>query len=134
VRDHNAGEVLIAHPSGDGVSASARSDRARPEGHGVFGPDIPTGAQRLSAEEAQDDALLVPDDADLPLVTHPLGDGRDEFVGQARRSARTGDAADAGAAVGFPFERKSERAPVGLAGGVVVDACEAEAFEPRRGS
>src|SRR5262249_29839231 len=53
--------------------------------------------------------------------------GRSRYVG-----ARVG--ADAGAGRTLPFERQPEGAPVGLAGRVVVDASEADALEPPRGS
>src|SRR5207248_4703008 len=58
----------------------------------------------------------------------------DRFVEAAGRRSRSGDAGDTRAAVGVPFKWKTVGAPVGLAGGVVVDAGKAEAVEPRRGS
>ena len=131
--DHSS-EVLVAHASCDGVSASARSDRARPKRHRVFGQDTFAGSQRLSAEETQDDAGVVHHDADLPHVPHAFCDVGDVLVRAARRSVGTCDASDARAAVGFSLERKPEGAPVGLTGDVVVDADEAEVFEPPRGS
>src|SRR5438034_3968086 len=133
-RHDDSGELLVAHPLRNLLPPRARPDRARPERHRVFGRDALAGAQCPPAEETLDDAFAVRDDADLPLVAHAFGDVGDELVGQAPRSIRTGDAPDARAAVGRALERKPERAPVGLARDVVVDAGEAEVFEPRRGS
>jgi hypothetical protein len=70
-----SGEVLLAHPSCNPFSASARPDRARAEQHRVFRADALSGAQRLAAEETQDDAFAVRDDADLPFVRYAFGDG-----------------------------------------------------------
>jgi hypothetical protein len=91
-------------------------------------------ADRLPAEETRDDAFVVRDDADLPLVSDAFDDVRDEFVRSARGNVRPCDRSDTRAAVRASFERQPERTPVGLAGRVVVDAREADVFEPPRGS
>jgi hypothetical protein len=114
VRDHDSGELLVAHPLRDRLDSRARPDRARPEGHGVFGPNGLARLQRPSAEETKDYALVVRDDADLPLVPLACGDGGDDLVGPARRRIRTREASDAGAAVRLALERKPERAQSAL--------------------
>jgi hypothetical protein len=85
-------------------------------------------------EETEDDVAVVRNDADLPLVCDAFGDVGDELFRAARRCVHADDMSDARAAVRPAFEREPEGAPVGLAGGVVVDTGEADAFEPPRGS
>ena len=56
VRDHEERDALVTHPLRDCVASRARSDGARPERHRVFGACALAGAQRLSADQSQDDA------------------------------------------------------------------------------
>jgi hypothetical protein len=114
VRDHEERDALVTHPLRDRVASRARSDGARPERHRVFGTYALACAQRLPADETQDDAVIVGDDADLPPVSNAFCDSGDELAGQTPGRVRMRDASDARAAVGLPFERQSERAPVGL--------------------
>jgi hypothetical protein len=86
------------------------------------------------AEEAQDNAFFVRDDAGPPVVRQAFRDVRDELAWAAGRRVRTNDASNARATPGVSFEREPEGAPVGLAGEVDVDASEADVFEPPRGS
>jgi hypothetical protein len=97
------GEVLVVHPLGDRFTSCALPDRAGTGRHDVFRPALPA-VQCFSAEETLDDVFVVCDDTDPPL-SDAFGDVGDALVGAARRSVRTGDASDAGAAVGRSFER-----------------------------
>jgi hypothetical protein len=134
VRDHDAGQILVAHPPCDRFQTGAWPDRARSKGHRVFRGHALTGTQSASAEVAQDDAFFVRDDAGPPVVRQAFSDVRDELVWPACRRVRTDKVSDACMTPGLSFEREPKRAPVGLAGEVDVNAGEADVFEPPRGS
>jgi len=87
------------------------------------------------ANTSEDYAPVVEDEADVPVC---LG-GSATYVGEPlteRAGRHVCPDVRAGAVLAWviALERKSGGSPVGLAGCVVVDLGEAEAFEPRRGS
>ena len=81
--DEEAGQVPRVDPLQQRVVADARPDRARSGRHRFFDGRVALGGQHLAAEAAEDDALLVDDDAGVPPccadafahVGEPLGKG-----------------------------------------------------------
>src|SRR5262249_58619446 len=81
------------------------------------------------------DPLIIDDKAGVSAGrADALADSRQRLVERAGRDVGLQVCADTCAALTSSFEREAEGAPVGLAGDVVVDAGEADAFEPPRGS
>ncbi len=116
------------------VQSGAWPDRARPWRHRLLNAHVLVGTERASAEQAEDDAFVVCDDADVPVCRQASGNICNLLIEPAGRRIGADDACGASAAVVAAFEWESERAPVGLTCSVVVDAREADALEPPRGS
>jgi len=133
--DRQARQVLGPHPLHSFVQPEAGAYRARPGRHRLFHGPVVVACESGAAEAAEDDSPRVDDEAGIPAG---VADARADFtepvaeVGEGNVGARM--CADAGGAIAETSDRESERAPVGLAGDIVVDVSETETFEPRRGS
>src|SRR5262249_45741636 len=128
------GEVLFAHPFANGVDAGARPDRVRPRRHRALDGRVVRAVQGAPPEQAEYDLVFVGSDANVPPFGEPASHFRNGLVDATCRRLSACDACDARAAVCLSLERETIGSPVGFAGGVVVDAGEADAFEPPRGS
>ena len=131
--DKETGQILVSHTIRDRLQSSARSDRPRPRRHCLLNTHTLVFTNRATTQQPENDAFIVDDDAKVPVCRQACGYLCDLLVEPTRGRAGTDDASGASAAVVAALERKSERAPIGLTCGVVVDVCEAERFEPRRG-
>ena len=133
--DRQARQVLGLHTLDGVVESETGAYRARAGRHRLLHGRVVFACEPGAAEPAKNDSPLVDDEAGVPTgvadaltdLAQPVAEGAGGDVG-----ARMG--ADAGGTVASAFDRKSERAPVGLAGDIVVDSFETQAFEPRRGS
>jgi hypothetical protein len=135
VSDRKTRQVLRLHPLHGLVDPEARPHRSRPGHHRLLHGSITVSCKGGATEPAEDDAPLVDDEAGIPAgVADAFGDFAEPLAEAAGWDIRTRVRADAGGAVAAAFDREPERPPVGLAGDIVVDGLETEAFEPRRGS
>src|SRR6266540_1929437 len=122
-------------PSSDSVRAAlARPRRARPGAHRLLDADVVFTCECCAAESAEHDLFVVDDEAGIPAGGAHAGPNSGELLVEAAGGdIATKMRADPGFATACAFERQSGRAPVGLAGDVVVNVGEADALEPPRG-
>ena len=101
--------------------------------HNVAFKKPPIGKRGYDEEEV--DAFLDEVERELARLIEENNELRAQVErGGGRGPAPAGPGADPRLASLRAFDGEAEAAPVGLAGGVVVDLLEADAFEPRRGS
>jgi hypothetical protein len=133
--DGQVRQVLVLHPLHGFVEPEARAYRSRPGRHRLLHGGVAVVCEGGVVEPAKDDSPGVDDEAGIPAgVADARADFAEPVAKAAERDVGAHTCAHAGSAVTETFDRESERAPVGLAGDIVVDVFETEAFEPRRGS
>src|SRR5262249_48361853 len=132
--DDDPRQLLVPHSLADGLEAGTRPDRARPRRHRALDGRRIRAVECAPPEQAEDNLTIVCDNADVPPLAEPARHLGNRLVGATGGRLPARDTGDARAAVSSTLERETVGAPVDFAAGVVVDAREAEAVEPRRGS
>jgi hypothetical protein len=125
--------VLLVQPVDDLVRRRVRPVRDRRFLHDLCHRLAVCRRQHVRVRYAEDDAVVVHDDAHVPGA-EPTLETVGRLVGSGRRRVGVDTVADRVAARCTPHARQARREPIHLAGGVVVDLPEAEALEPARGS
>src|SRR5260370_11047509 len=126
--------MLFLEVVGHLAGAEVRSERHRARLHHLLHGRARIDAERLGADEAQHDAMLVHDDAAVPAAcAHTVPHGANALVDPTRRGVPPRDICDA-RRVGFlPLPRQPRGEPVSLARLIPIDLPEPELLEPRPG-
>ena len=133
--DKGAREARVAKALGDGGERGVGADRAWPGAHCLLDCLSITIGECAAAEAAEDDPLLVDDDACVPARgADALADRVEWFVKLAGWDVLAGVLTGSRGYRVAAFDRESGCEPGCFASGKVVDIDEVEAFEPRRGS
>lgn len=133
-RDQDAAHPPLLHALGDVRKWHVWTDRGRAGFHHRFDRGLRVGVERLSAQEAKDDASVVHHDAyivarcphALARVAQPGGDG-------ACGGIAPGGVSGGGGVGQRTFQGEPACRPVRLACDIVEDLSEAQALEPPRG-
>src|SRR6266545_900831 len=120
-RDRKIRQRLPLHPLDDVAEPGARAHGTGAERHRLLRRHVLTVADRASPQPAEDDALLVDDEAGVPAcLVQALAHLAQLVVRAAGRNVGTDVCARACLASLRTFEREPGAPPVGLAGEVVV--------------
>jgi hypothetical protein len=132
--DERGSEVPVAEALRELVGGGVGSDRRRPAVHASLDGRIGRGVECAGAEASEEHTGPAENQGKAVGRRSGLSGDVADLVGQAAlHNVISGELAGRDE-LGVSLDREVVGEPVGLAGDVVVDVCEAERFEPARGS